>query len=493
MKQIIAVITAAVLLAFQAGVIAAPTEYSGGVNNEYKYEEYVFLSGEPVKFTGSYKVTETSNKDKKTTSYRFTLVAEGIDEGGKLDRQMTYTTIYTKRDDKGQTIAQSSMTKMRESISIGEDSYELEDYQFSKSDVIDNRPVSDFYTGNFVGRKYYTINDDEGEAIIDINGGNAGYENFWGSTDTQIINHTISVDRNTEDMNISWQGTVKIQVSDSTTKVLKYSDNEASYSSIEGGHMKVTGREMVSRYDYVLPKMNEGVPDKKKTRSGSLELSESMLPKVERLIVPKFRDVGGHWAEEDINKLYSLDVFDDNSQFFAPNTPMTRVEFTKGVMRACDIRPSLDNKKTSASRRNKQTEQSPFVDVGTSDVDYKYIKDAVEKGIINGVSSEYFKPRNPLTRAEAVVILIRALGFENKAPTPGFATSFDDDRIIPGWAKDAIYVAKEIGLVRGDSGNNINPGKVLTRAEASALLTRFLEFLESDLQKDYRENIILYN
>jgi hypothetical protein len=495
MERFIAIIIAAmvVFINFPMNVLAVPTEFSGGVNNEYQYEEYVFLSGEPVKFTGNYKITESSRTDKETINYRFTLTPEGSDVGGKLDRQMTYTTVYTKRDDKGQTIAQTSLTRMRESINIGEDEYELEDFQFSKSDIIDNRPVSDFYTGNFVGRKYYTINDGEGEAIVAINGGNAGYENFWGSTDTQIINYIINVARENEATDMSWQGSVKVQVSDSTTKSLKYSDNEASYSSIQGGHMKVTEREMVSRYDYTLPKMDEGVPVKNKNVSGKRELLKSMVPEVERLIVPKFRDVGGHWAEEDINKLYSLDVFDDNSQFFAPNAPMTRVEFTKGVMRACDIRPNVDEKKRVSSRRNRQPEQSPFADVDINDTDFQYIKGAVDKGIINGVDGEYFKPQNPLTRAEAVVILIRALGFENKAPTPGFATSFDDDRLIPGWAKDAIYVAKEIGLLKGDSGNNVNPGKVLTRAEASALLVRFLQFLESDLQKDYRENIILYN
>jgi hypothetical protein len=493
MKQFIAIIIAVALLNFPIGVLAVPTEFSGGVNNEYQYEEYVFLSGEPVKFSGSYKITESSKSDKKTTNYRFTLTPEGTGLSGKLDRQVTYTTIYAKRDDKGQTIAQTSLSRIRETINIGDDKYQLEDFQFSKSDVIDNRPVSDYYSGNFIGRKYYTINNDEGEAIITISGGNAGYENFWGSTDTQIINYTISVSREKENTDISWQGSVKVQVSDSTTKVLKYSDNEASYSSIQGGHMKVTEREMVSKYDYTLPKMDEGVPIKNKKISGTRELFKSMVPKVERLIVPKFRDVGGHWAEEDINKLYSLDVFDDNSQFFAPNVPMTRVEFTKGVMRACDIRPNLDEKKKTSSKRNRQTEKSPFIDVSSTDEDYQYIKDAVDKGIINGVDSEHFKPQKPLTRAEAIVILIRALGFENKAPTPGFATSFDDDRIIPGWAKDAIYVAKEIGLLKGDSSNKVNPDKALTRAEASALLVRFLQFLESDLQKDYRENIILYN
>ncbi|HEX3010538.1 MAG TPA: S-layer homology domain-containing protein, partial [Syntrophomonadaceae bacterium] len=59
--------------------------------------------------------------------------------------------------------------------------------------------------------------------------------------------------------------------------------------------------------------------------------------------------------------------------------------------------------------------------------------------------------------------------------------------------RDSIYVASEIGLVQGDNSNCVNPNKVMTRAEASALLVKFLNFLEVDLQKDYRENIVLYN
>ncbi|MEN6328450.1 MAG: hypothetical protein ABFD18_19850, partial [Syntrophomonas sp.] len=68
-----------------------------------------------------------------------------------------------------------------------------------------------------------------------------------------------------------------------------------------------------------------------------------------------------------------------------------------------------------------------------------------------------------------------------------------DDSQIPGWARDSFYVAGEIGLIKGNNYNQANPNQVMTRAEASAMLVSFLSFLEVDLQKDYRENIILFN
>lgn len=82
-----------------------------------------------------------------------------------------------------------------------------------------------------------------------------------------------------------------------------------------------------------------------------------------------------------------------------------------------------------------------------------------------------------------MTILIRALGFEAKAPAPGYKTSYADDNKIPNWAKDAVYMATEAGIISGDNNNNINAHKQLKRSEASAILVRFLEFLEKDLKK----------
>lgn len=494
MKKKLTALLAACLLVQPVGAFAAPPDYSGGVKNEYRYEEYVFLSGEPVKFTGTCAVTERVKGDDKTVRYTFSLTPEDKSVTGRLSRNVSYVISSTKRNDKGQTIEQTSLERITESVTINDLRFALEDYQFSKSDVVDNRPVSDFYSGNIKARKHYIINSGQGTATVDISGGDVGYANFWGQTDTQILDYVISVERydggDEEGDDLSWYGTVRIQASDSITKELKYEQNEANYSSFQGGILRVTNQEMVSVYDYSLPRIRNGMPSSSRN-NGTVKLSQTMVPRLERLIIPKFRDTSGHWAEDDINKLYSMDVFDETAQFFLPNIAMTRAEFTKAVMRACDIRPQMQEKSRTTTR-NKVAEVSVFKDVDIGDPDYEYIKEAVAKGIISGESKDYFRPGNPLTRAEAVAILIRALGFEGNAPTPGYYTMFSDDREIPSWARDSIYVAKETGLITGDEYNRANPEKVLTRAEASALLVNFLNFLEKDLQKDYRENIILF-
>ncbi|MCG1011367.1 S-layer homology domain-containing protein [Tepidanaerobacter sp. GT38] len=500
-KKIIAAILAIVFVASPLVSFAAPAGFEGGVHNEYRYQEVVFITGEPRVFSGELKITENSRSGTDRITYKFTLTDKDALEKTKLTRTVTFETVYTDKNDKGQTIARTSLTRFSERIEIGSDRFELEDYQFSKSDVIDNRPASDFYSGNFEAKKTYSINRDEGEVIITISGGNVGYENFWGSTETQTINYYITSKRRVTDEDgetqvVSWEGTVKAEVSDSMTKRLVYSENEASLSSFYGGYVRTTNREIVSRYEYDLPRMRDNIPDKKQRIKDNIKLAESMVPKVERLPVPKFRDVMGHWAEEYIAKLYSLDVFDESQNFFAPEAPMTREEFIKGVIRACDIRTSMvdeSKNKSTKRRRNEPPEESPFKDVSVNDENYQYIKQGLEKNIITGVSKDLFMPKASLTRAEAVTILMRALGFVSKAPNPGYYTWFSDDDKIPSWARDSVYVAREVGIIQGDSYNRFNPDKVMTRAEASAMLVRFLEFLEKDLQRDYRENIILFN
>lgn len=494
MKRILAAFLICIFIITPSNIWAAPPEFSGGVNNEYEYEEVVFITGTPMRLKGEIDVSEKEKENLITVSYKITL--EDKDLGAKLDRKIDFETNLDKRDDKGQTIATTTISKYSESLKIGSDKYELEDFQFSKSDVIDNRPASDFYSGNIKGRKYYKINKDQGEVIIDITGADVGYKNFWGNSETQLIDYVITSKKKTSDDEgkesyDTWEGTIKTSVSDSIIKTLKYSDNEANLSSFNGGHMRVTNEEMVASYEYNLPKMNDGSVVKDKRNSGTIKLSKAMVPKIERLIVPKFKDLGGHWAQDNIEKLYSLDVFDATGSFFAPDAPMSRVEFTKGVIRACDIRTSLDDVKPKKPSKKTPPEVSIFNDVDVKDENYKYIKGGVEKGIVNGANNA-FSPKDPLTRAQAITILIRALGFENKAPAPDYYTSFSDDRDIPYWAKDSIYMAREIGLVYGDNGNRVNPNKQMSRAEASAMLIRFLEFLQKDLQRDYRENIIYF-
>ncbi|MEQ8173805.1 MAG: S-layer homology domain-containing protein [Syntrophomonadaceae bacterium] len=477
---------------------AVPPDFAGGVANEYKYQEMVFLTGVPIKFSGTIKQTEKVKGDLTTLTYDFTLTPEDKSITGKFSRKMSYKISSSKDAEVGQTLTETEVGTFKESITINGVKYDLKDLQFYKSDAIDNRPASDYYSGSVQARKTYVINKNQGEVIVDISGGDVGYNNFWGSTQTQVLDYNISQTRTIEatktaqSQKESWQGTVKVTVSDSTDKSLQYNENLATLSSFNGSYTRVTRGEMASQYSYDLPTIIEGVADDTQRNIDQVSLNMEKVPKVEKLLIPKFRDTGGHWAEDYIGQLFSLGVFEGDSKFFAPDAPISRMDFIRALVRICDIRANQaeDKKKTS---KKAPAEVSPFTDVPTSSTDYQYVKAAVEKGLTIGVSDSLFGADLDVDRAQAIHMLIKALGFEDKVPTPGFSTSFADEDQIPIWCFDSVYVAAEIGLISGDSTNRLNSQKVMTRGEASAMLVRFLKILQSDLQKDYRENIVLFN
>jgi len=191
-------------------------------------------------------------------------------------------------------------------------------------------------------------------------------------------------------------------LSDSMSKVLNYAQNTSSLSSFAGGYIKVTKQDMYSRYDYDLPRMNEGMPHSSKRDQGSISIARSSLPRVERLIIPKLRDIDGYWAAEDIKKLYSLSVYDDTSEFFLPDVPMTRVDFIKSIVNASKFEEeNAASTGTAAMRQRRavQPETSPFYDMPASDPDYSYVKKSLDKGIISG-SLGYLHPQEPISRAE---------------------------------------------------------------------------------------------
>ncbi|NLK22007.1 MAG: S-layer homology domain-containing protein [Epulopiscium sp.] len=477
---------------------ATPIEFTGGVYNKIEYKEVVFLSGEPIVFKGIVKIDEKEKGESKETKYTFTLTPEDRNIPGRLSRSVTLKTEYAPYNDKGQTIANTEVTRYTETVTIDGDNYRLTagNVQFSQSDIIDNRPAIDFYDGNIEIFKYYTINNNEGTAQVKMTGKNVGYKNFWGNTETQSLDYVYTIDRigeGEEVNNLSWEGTVNVQVSDSTMKVLKYSQNQASMTTFNGGYIKTTTQEMVSKYTYNLPKkVDEGFDSYKRTQN-TMTLQASMLPMVERLPVPKFRDIGGYWAQRDIEKLYSLGVFDGSQTFFSPNTAMSRIDFVKAIVKSCDIKVQEEETKKRGGRNKKEVEEVIFLDVRSSDLNFPYVKEAYYRNIISGTDDYKFNPNGTITKGEAITILMRTLGFESMAPTPGYKTSFSDDGKIPNWARDAIYMASEIGIIGGDENNNINAQDKMKRGEASAIINRFLEFLQKDLQKSYREDIIYFN
>ncbi len=491
------------------GAIVTPG-YEGGVQNEQTYEEVVFITGKPLVFTGTVKIN--------TQGDRISYSLGNSEVGGLLSRSITLD--KTVEEKEGQTISITELKRYTEKIKIGNDTYQVKDvevYPFHQSIVTDHKPAVDYYAGNWAGLKTYTINKDEGTVSVKVTGENVGYDHFWGSTETQIIKQVIDSKRtqvvqrtdnngNTQDVSqtVSWMGTVDLNVSYNQTRKLNYIDNEPTQISFRGGYLETTQGENVMQYSYSLPSFTEqttangeteSVVDEKHRNRGSSELKLQTVPTQRRLSVVHYRDVDGHWGKEDIEQLASMDVFTQKEGFFGPDLPMTRAEFAKAIALAANmVTEEPENIKASRFSRNKneETAEEIFVDVVSTDPYYQYIKEVEKRGVIKGINEKQFSPQGELTRAQAITIIIRALGFENLAPNPGYQTGFIDDYAIPYWANDSIYLANEMGLVQGDEYGYVMPNQYMTRAEAAAFLNRFIRYLQDELRTDYRERIIYF-
>jgi hypothetical protein len=171
-----------------------------------------------------------------------------------------------------------------------------------------------------------------------------------------------------------------------------------------------------------------------------------------------FNDLtGDHWAYgciADLAKRGLISGYPNNT--FQPTKMITRAEFTKLIVAAMgwDL---------------VTTDTPSFTDVPKSFWAYKYIETAKVNGVISGFLDGTFRPNNNITRAEIVVIIIRAKNYE----LSGSGADFTD---VPAdyWARDYILTAKDKGIVSGYPDNTFRPTNYATRAEAVKMVYEIL-------------------
>lgn len=150
-----------------------------------------------------------------------------------------------------------------------------------------------------------------------------------------------------------------------------------------------------------------------------------------------FTDIENHWAKNDIEFAASRDLLSGTGDAqFSPDLGMTWGMFADALGRLAGLDPAIHL-------------QTLFM--GTS-------MDTV------------------ITREEMAVLMA------NYAKTMGITLSvnhetavFADDEQISSWAKAEVEAMQQAGVLAGKDGNLFEPQKVATRAEAAAVLRRFVE------------------
>jgi len=145
---------------------------------------------------------------------------------------------------------------------------------------------------------------------------------------------------------------------------------------------------------------------------------------------------------------------------FHPDNAVTRAEYAKLVCSALAVEPDT-------------VTSDPFKDVTVTHWAAGYIAAAVSKGWLTGYPGGLFKPDEPVSIAQALVVVTRSQGWNDTATLP-----YAD--VHPGyWAYAFIEACFTKGIIRNpdpgiESGGKLNPDGHCSRAQACVLLSRLL-------------------
>jgi hypothetical protein len=182
-------------------------------------------------------------------------------------------------------------------------------------------------------------------------------------------------------------------------------------------------------------------------------------------------DLDGHWAAARVLELVRRGVVGlDANRRFHPDRPVTRAQYVAWMVAARGL-PLL------------RPGASSFADVPPGHEAAAALESAAAVGIVP--PGGLFRPDEHLTRAEAIVFLVRALGhtFEAAymvhAPLP-----YVDLDGLPPAVRGAIAVAalSEPPLLREPPADRLRPDEPATRAEAASLLWAYLQAVERGMR-----------
>lgn len=151
-----------------------------------------------------------------------------------------------------------------------------------------------------------------------------------------------------------------------------------------------------------------------------------------------------------VNTLTALGVIngDENGKFNPDNT-VTRAEFTKMVVEALG-----EGDSATALTSSQFTDAAGHWAVG-------YIAQGVSKGFINGYDEVTFGPDDTVTFAQAVKMLVCAIGYDTYATQQG------------GWPSGYMAYGSSLKIINGVSG--VNNDTALTRAQCAVLINNAMK------------------
>ncbi len=174
-----------------------------------------------------------------------------------------------------------------------------------------------------------------------------------------------------------------------------------------------------------------------------------------------FKDVENHWGKTYINRLYKEGFVKGSNGKFNPEEVLKTEDFLIMVLKV--IKPEYKDLVATEG----QTYYAPF------------IEKAVEIGLVKSDANfdevqQYIERSMP--RELAVQVVDRALTLMGETVTVdhGLEYKFKDFKIVNDINKEAVLKAFQLGIIKGSNGQ-FKPKSLLTRAEATVLVTKVMD------------------
>ena len=180
---------------------------------------------------------------------------------------------------------------------------------------------------------------------------------------------------------------------------------------------------------------------------------------------PPFTDIEGHWAYDAITYVYQSGLMKGiSADKFAPAGTVDRATLVT-ILYRLEGEPAV-------------TSPVPFTDVTANAWYADAVVWASEAGIVHGVGEDRFAPSSNITREQLAAMLCRYASYQGYNISGTWDLSgYSDFDLISAWAAEAVGWANQQGLLTGKTTSILDPGGTASRAEAAAVLMRYIDYL----------------
>ncbi|MCL2500301.1 MAG: S-layer homology domain-containing protein [Defluviitaleaceae bacterium] len=455
------------------------------------YQELIFLGGRPVRFDGTMAITNNAPahiaNSATTENAPANIPRSGVftkrywvqptfstSEDARINRNMNFNVEYRIVGNQVIYHYRIVQSNWNEVIVTPEGTFTLDNVRSSIGVTVieDRTPGVNYYRGNVWARLYY-VGPGDVLVIMEQEGEFHGFYSAWAATETHRTD--VSIWYGDE-----WALQYQIRPSVTVNNVMRWAQNEPTAISFIGNFQEVMQTFAGLRYDIFAP-----VPffmwDEPRTGSSDLQHPNTF----EQLPAPNMDFLRGNAAEDDIHRLFAMEVLTGPTSNFIPGQAITRGHFMTALARAIRL-PTADPPRV---QRNRPV-PSLFSDVSVNRPEYRYIDAIVREGVAQGREDGSFHFDYGITRQEAITTVVRAIGLESMGMEPTVAAPFADSDAIAGWAMREMTVAYRLGFIEPDVWGNIRPTAALSKGEAAALLNRLIDYMRTGLAGDYADQIV---